>query len=248
MTQDQRPYYDNPYLTTSAGGREKMNFVRSALLICATLLLSITVYTLYNYYQNRYIIVSQNSGLYIFDRNDSQVHFCDQNNCKAVTPQYTLQAMIQALPQSGLGGGTAITLPQGLHSALGNQGNPMALAQALLAQGNKKTSNDSASTNNESVNANNKNNDGYNTDYNDTKDDFEDNSAGFESDEDSDFGSANDDFSQTDNASEFSFGQNGEETSDFGGGSTEDNDFGDPSGGFETNESDDEAFVAGADF
>lgn len=144
MTQDQRPYYDNPYLTSSTGGREKMNFVRSTLLICATLLLSIAVYTLYNYYQNRYIIVAQDSGLYVFDRKDSQVHFCDQENCKAVTPKYTLQAMIQAMPQTGLGGGKAITLPPSIHSALGDQGNPMALAQSLLAQAGKQKPDDSA--------------------------------------------------------------------------------------------------------
>ena len=138
MTQDQRPYYDNPYLTSSTGGREKMNFVRSTLMICATLLLSIAVYIFYNYYQNRYFIVAQDAGVYIFDRQDSQVHFCNQDNCKAVTPQYTLQAMIQALPQTGLGGGKAITLPPSIHSALGDKGNPMALAQALLAQSNAK--------------------------------------------------------------------------------------------------------------
>lgn len=114
-----------------------MSVVRATLLICATILLSIATVVFYNYYQDRYVLVTQEDGLYVFDRRQATVNYCDSDSCKAITPQFTLQAMIQAIPKQASLGTPNIDIPKELQSALAQPGSPFAKAQILLAQADK---------------------------------------------------------------------------------------------------------------
>jgi hypothetical protein len=77
-------YVENPYAVQ--GRREDiMSTVRSSFIVSLALFLSVAMVLVYFYGRDRYEIVAQGRGIYVFDRKTSSFSFCDEKGCQLIS-------------------------------------------------------------------------------------------------------------------------------------------------------------------
>ncbi|MBY0281382.1 MAG: hypothetical protein K2W94_04410 [Alphaproteobacteria bacterium] len=62
-----------------------MNF-KATILACATFLVGIAIIIMYASQQDRYAIFSQDKAIFVFDRKNATLNFCNEHSCQLITP------------------------------------------------------------------------------------------------------------------------------------------------------------------
>jgi len=63
----------------------KMNF-KATILACMTFLAGIAIIIMYASQQDRYAIFSQDKAIFVFDRKNATLNFCNEHACQLITP------------------------------------------------------------------------------------------------------------------------------------------------------------------
>lgn len=112
MKVDEKQYYSNPYLPDNRAAKgEKLSMIRATLLFCLTILSSVVVVTFFNQQQDRFIVVPQNEGMYIFDRKTSATNYCNSEGCKAISLEFLAPKQILIAQIPGVSENVAPTAP-----------------------------------------------------------------------------------------------------------------------------------------
>ncbi|MBY0462528.1 MAG: hypothetical protein K2Q34_05045 [Alphaproteobacteria bacterium] len=62
-----------------------MNF-KATILACITFLVGIAIIVMYASQQDRYAIFSQDKAIFVFDRKNATLNFCNEHACQLITP------------------------------------------------------------------------------------------------------------------------------------------------------------------
>lgn len=62
-----------------------MNF-KATILACMTFLAGIAIIIMYASQQDRYAIFSQDKAIFVFDRKNATLNFCNEHACQLITP------------------------------------------------------------------------------------------------------------------------------------------------------------------
>ncbi|MHA1559006.1 MAG: hypothetical protein ACTSXG_04305 [Alphaproteobacteria bacterium] len=106
--------------------------IRGTLILCFTLLVGIVIsITLFN--QQRYVLIPQAQGVFVFDQRNSLLNYCDNDSCKLVTPQgIKIGTQPAGVSPTGFVMAPLSSIPQnyGVKQQLSAQ--PMVVAQPLV--------------------------------------------------------------------------------------------------------------------
>ena len=67
---------------------DAMNIIRSTLMICITILLSVSMTLLYFYTEERFDIVKSKDGVFVFDRKTTSLNYCTKQKCSLISPRF----------------------------------------------------------------------------------------------------------------------------------------------------------------
>jgi hypothetical protein len=82
----QKYYEENPYqVNTPRGGEEEMSVVRAALMLSLGIIISVGIVVLFLHHKDRFTIVPQNRGIFVFDYKNSSVSFCSDKGCTLIS-------------------------------------------------------------------------------------------------------------------------------------------------------------------
>lgn len=81
----QKYYEDNPYQANSGGGEERMSVVRAALMLSLGIIISVGIVVLFLHHKDRFTIVPQNKGIFVFDYRSSSLSFCNTKGCNLIS-------------------------------------------------------------------------------------------------------------------------------------------------------------------
>jgi len=82
----QKYYEENPYQANKPrGGEERMSVVRAALMLSLGIIISVGIVVLFLHHKDRFTIVPQNKGIFVFDYKNSSVSFCTSKGCTLIS-------------------------------------------------------------------------------------------------------------------------------------------------------------------
>lgn len=82
----QKYYEENPYqVDVSRGGEERMSVVRAALTLSLGIIISVGIIVLFLHHKDRFTIVPQNQGIFVFDYKNSSISFCNAKECALIS-------------------------------------------------------------------------------------------------------------------------------------------------------------------
>jgi hypothetical protein len=110
----QKYYEENPYqANTPRGGVERMSVVRAALTLSLAIIISVGMIVLFLHNKDRFTIIPQNKGVFVFDYKNSSLSFCDNKGCTLISinadrypsreMSFMPQGLMQPMPQHPLG-------------------------------------------------------------------------------------------------------------------------------------------------
>jgi hypothetical protein len=91
MNKDRETYFYNPYLPEQREDKgERMNIIKSTLIICATILLSVVAIIFFTTQHERFVIIGDKTGIFIFDHKTSATNYCTTTGCKMISSEFVL--------------------------------------------------------------------------------------------------------------------------------------------------------------
>jgi hypothetical protein len=122
MTKEPTNIEYSPYIPSSRKDKEeKMSMIRTALIICITILFCVGLLVYYGLHDHRYKLIQADRGLYIFDNQTSVTNYCNTHTCVGlssgmIVPHKYYEGMIPGVPLKShypSAGGIQAYLPQG---------------------------------------------------------------------------------------------------------------------------------------
>jgi hypothetical protein len=96
MNGERETYFYNPYLPELREDKgERMSIIRATLLVCITVLISVTAVLYYNHHQGRFQIVAQKDGIFVFDHKSTVINYCTTKGCKMVAAELMMPKVVQ---------------------------------------------------------------------------------------------------------------------------------------------------------
>ena len=65
-----------------------MSIIRSTLMVCITILVSVSMTLLYFYTEERFDVVKSKEGIFVFDRKTTSLNYCTKYKCSLINPRF----------------------------------------------------------------------------------------------------------------------------------------------------------------
>lgn len=111
MKEDLSIYSGSPYLPEPQKEKVNMSVVRSTLILSITLFISMSMYILFKFYEERYVFIAQKDGVFIFDRRNEKGSQCAEGRCQPLSFNFS-PSRVELFPEGF--GGPGIVVPKGV--------------------------------------------------------------------------------------------------------------------------------------
>lgn len=89
MRFDDDIYGYNPYgLRPEKAEGGTMNIMRSTLMVCVTIIISVAMTLLFMYSEERFNIIKGKEGIFVFDKKTTALNYCDDEHCVLISNKF----------------------------------------------------------------------------------------------------------------------------------------------------------------